>query len=53
MAELKVTDADGLFRFDKVAAGGYTLRARAPGHPDVSRAVQGPEPSGEYDMQFP
>jgi hypothetical protein len=50
---MEVTDADGHFRFDKVAAGGYTLRARAPGHPDVSRAVQVPEPSGEYDVQFP
>ena len=50
---IEVTDADGHFRFDKVAAGGYTLRARAPGHPDVSRSVQVPEPSGEYDVQFP
>ena len=50
---MEVTDADGHFRFDKVAAGGYTLQARAPGHPDVSRAIQVPEPSGEYDVQFP
>jgi hypothetical protein len=50
---MEVTDADGHFRFDKVAAGGYTLRARAPGHPDVSRAIQVPESSGEYDVQFP
>jgi hypothetical protein len=50
---MEVTDADGHFRFDKVAVGGYTLRARAPGHPDVSRAVEVPEPSGEYDVQFP
>ena len=50
---LETTDADGHFRFDKVSAGGYTLRARAPGHPDVSRAIEVPEPSGEYDVQFP
>lgn len=50
---IAVTGADGLFRFDKVAAGAYTLRARAPGHPDVSRAIQVPEPSGSYDVQFP
>lgn len=50
---MEVTGADGHFQFDKVAAGSYTLRARAPGHPDVSRAIQVPEPSGEYDVQFP
>ena len=49
---MEVTDVDGHFRFDKVVAGAYTLRARAPGHPDVSRAIQVPEPSGEYDVQF-
>jgi hypothetical protein len=53
VGRVEVTDADGHFRFDKVAVGGYTLRARAPGHPEVSRAVQVPEPSGEYDVQFP
>ena len=48
------TDANGGFTFVSVPRGtAYTLRARAPGHTDVTRTVQVPSPSGEYDLQFP
>jgi hypothetical protein len=48
------TDDDGRFVFVKVAGGAnYLLRARAPGVTDVTRAIQVPEPSGNYELQFP
>jgi hypothetical protein len=50
----ETADAEGRFVFVKVAAGvNYVLRARAPGQADVTRAIQVPEPSGNYELQFP
>jgi Pvc16 N-terminal domain/Carboxypeptidase regulatory-like domain len=50
----ETTDADGRFVFVKVAGGAnYMLRARAPGQTDVARAIQVPEPNGNYELQFP
>jgi hypothetical protein len=52
--QLARTDADGRYTFVSVPRGtAYTLRAQAPGHTDVSRPVQVPSLSGEYDLQFP
>jgi hypothetical protein len=48
------TDEEGRFVFVKVAGGAnYLLRAHAPGQTDVTRAIQVPEPSGNYELQFP
>jgi hypothetical protein len=48
------TDAEGRYTFVSVPRGtGYTLRAQALGHPPVSRPIDVPSPSGEYDLQLP
>lgn len=48
------TDAAGRFVFVRVLRRtGYTLRASAPGHTDVSRPIDVPSPSGEYGLRFP
>ena len=44
------TNAAGQFLFSRLAAGAYTLEAGSVGHPAVSRAVQVPSPTGEYDL---
>ncbi|MBT1090311.1 Pvc16 family protein [Streptomyces sp. Tu102] len=49
----ETSDADGRFRFTRIVpATGSTLRARATGLGDVSRSLDVPEQSGEYDLQF-
>jgi len=51
---IEVTDADGRFVFVKVVPGlNYVLRARAAGQADVARAIEVPEPTGQYELQFP
>jgi Pvc16 N-terminal domain/Carboxypeptidase regulatory-like domain len=48
------TDAIGRFTFVQVLRGtGYSLHASATGHTDVTRPVDVPSPSGDYDLQFP
>jgi hypothetical protein len=48
------TDASGRFIFTWVQRGaGYALRASATGHTDVTRPIDVPSPSGEYDLRFP
>jgi hypothetical protein len=51
-SHIQVTDAAGHFIFDRVAKGtGYTLRARAQGHPESQVPnVEVPSLSGEYDV---
>jgi hypothetical protein len=45
-------DADGHFIFAGIAAGTYTLRASSHSAGPVSRTVQVPSPTGEYDLQL-
>lgn len=54
-ATVVVTDAAGRFVFDRAPRGsGYTLRARASGHPEINRPdLELPSLSGEYDLAFP
>jgi hypothetical protein len=51
-SQIQVSDAAGHFIFDRVAKGaGYTLRARAQGHPENQVPnVEVPSLSGEYDI---
>jgi uncharacterized protein DUF4255/carboxypeptidase family protein len=51
-SQIRVTDAAGHFIFEDVARGaGYTLRARAQGHPEHQVPdVEVPSLSGEYDV---
>jgi hypothetical protein len=50
----QITDAAGRFVFGSIAPGtGMTLKARAMGHPDITRPnVDVPSPTGEYDLHF-
>jgi hypothetical protein len=47
------TDTAGRFIFGGVQPGSYVLRARATGLGEVSRPIDVPSPSGEYDLKFP
>ena len=53
--DIAVTDALGHFVFDRVPKGtGFTLRARAAGHLDITRPdLEIPSLTGEYDLAFP
>lgn len=44
--------ADGRFLFAKLEARSYVLRVRAAGHPEATRAIKVPSPTGEYDVQL-
>jgi hypothetical protein len=46
------TDATGQYVFDGIRQGAYTLTGGAPGRATVTRAVQVPSLSGEYDLQL-
>jgi hypothetical protein len=46
------TDATGAFSFLGLGRETYTLRARAPGHGEVVRAISVPSPTGDYDLYF-
>jgi hypothetical protein len=48
-----ITGADGRFLFSALRPGAYQLRAVKPGIGDVTRAVDVPSASGEYDVQLP
>jgi hypothetical protein len=48
-----ITGADGRFLFSGLRPGAYQLRAVKPGIGDVTRAVDVPSASGEYDVQLP
>jgi len=51
---IEVTDAEGRYVFTEVRrAAGLTLHGRAVGQTDVSRGVDVPSRTGEYDLQFP
>ncbi|MHB9757337.1 Pvc16 family protein [Streptomyces sp. BYX5S] len=53
LGRTETSDDDGRFRFSQVVpAPGHTLRARAPGLGDVTRNVDVPERSGDYDLRF-
>jgi hypothetical protein len=45
-----VTNGAGQFIFDPIRRGSYTLQAGQPGHANVSRSVDVPSLSGEYDL---
>jgi len=47
---LYVTDASGRFVIPRISAGTHTLLVRAIGFQDGSRAIQVPQPDGEYDV---
>ena len=46
------TNPAGQFIFMGVRRGSYTLEAGAPGHATVSRAIDVPSLSGEYDLML-
>jgi hypothetical protein len=47
------TDVAGRFVFDQLRAGQYRLRAGAPGLGPITRVVDVPSETAEYDLQFP
>ena len=47
-----VTDNDGRFIFQGVTRGAHLLRVRAVGFTDATRAIQIPEPTGNYDISL-
>lgn len=51
------TDGEGRFRFDHLTPSEpgtpYTLRSHAAGLPVITRPVDVPSPTGEYDLVFP
>ena len=46
------TNPEGQFIFDLIRRGSYTLRAGAPAHAVVTRAIDVPSLSGEYDLEL-
>lgn len=46
------TDADGRFTFAGLSTGAYTLRARAAGFAEASRAIAIPSAPGGYDLHL-
>jgi hypothetical protein len=47
---MAVSDVDGRFAFQGVTRGAHVLRVRAVGFTDSVRAIQVPEPSGDYNV---
>jgi hypothetical protein len=47
-----VTDANGHFIVDHMAAGNYTLTVRAVGFKEGNRAITVPQPDGNYDVSL-
>jgi hypothetical protein len=47
------TDATGQFIFEGIRRGAYTLTGGAPGHATVTRAIDVPSLSGEYNLDLP
>ena len=47
---VSIADADGRFQFARVPPGPCTLRARAMGYQEGSRALQVPDPTGDYTL---
>jgi hypothetical protein len=50
--QLTQTNEAGRFTFGDLRAGSYLLRAQALGLAPITRPVDVPSPSGEYDLQF-
>jgi hypothetical protein len=50
--QMATTNPAGQFIFEGVRRGSFTLTAGAPGHADVTRAIDIPSLSGEYDLQL-
>jgi len=48
--KMVITNAAGQFIFDQIRRGSYTLQAGQPGHANISRPVDVPSLSGEYDL---
>jgi hypothetical protein len=46
------TDPEGRFTFSALRAGRYRVRTRATGLGEISRDVDVPSPTGEYDLRF-
>jgi hypothetical protein len=46
------TDATGQFIFEGIRQGAYTLTGGVPGHATVTRVVEVPSLSGEYDLEL-
>jgi hypothetical protein len=47
---IATSDNNGRFNFIGLTQGNYTLRVRAAGFAEVTRAIQVPSPTGEYDV---
>ena len=50
--QITQTNEAGRFTFDNLRAGSYRLRTQALGLAPITRDVDVPSPSGEYDLQF-
>lgn len=50
---LVTTDEQGRFVFDRLRPGQYQLRTGAPGEGPLTRVVDVPSATGEYDLEFP
>lgn len=50
--QISVSDEDGHFLIERIAAGNYTLTARAVGFQEGSRIITVPTQSGSYDMHL-
>jgi len=46
------TDATGQFIFEGIRRGAYTLTGGAPGQATVTRAIEVPSLSGEYNLDL-
>jgi hypothetical protein len=46
------SDTSGRFTFAGLDAGIYVLRVRATGHPEATRTIAVPSPTGDYDVQL-
>ena len=46
------TNALGRFTFGDLHGGSFRLRVRAVGHVELSRGIEVPSPTGEYDFHF-
>jgi hypothetical protein len=50
--QMTQTNEEGRYTFGDLRPGRYRLRTRGSGQAEITREVDVPSPSGEYDLQF-